>query len=161
MNQTSRPTVNSITQSLLILAIGGMAAGGTWWIKGPPTRMLVCDRTTLKPGEICVQDIPRDRDIVWIDARSRADWQRDGLPASLLWNEDAQEDALAMEAAVAMKVMTRNYIVVYCYDGQCNTSHNIASKVRKLNDRAEVWALYGGWRALSEAGLIRHPNQTP
>ncbi len=153
--------MNAIHQSILILAIGGFAAAGTWWIKGPPTRLLVCDPAALKPGEICMTDVPRDRDIVWIDARSRKDWEQDGLPGSLLWNEDGNEDMLAMEAEVAMKVMMTPYVVVYCYDGQCHTSHNIAARVRKLSDRAEVRVLYGGWRALAEAGLTRSPSRTP
>lgn len=145
----------------IMIGITAIAAMLTWWVQGPPNRALPCSPKDLKPDEICLTMIPSDRKMVWVDARSREAWKKNGLAGSILWNLDATEDMQAFEAECAMKIADTPYVVVYCGDEQCGTSRQIAERIRALGMGAEVHVLRGGWRALWEAGKIKDPKQTP
>ena len=147
--------MNSLGQLAAIGFISLSAAGGTLWITGPPVRKLTCDPTTLKAGEVCLEQISSDGKVLWIDARSRSDWQKTGVQGSLLWNLDPAEDMQAFEAEVAMRLMETPRVIVYCGDENCGISHQVAERIRALQMGAEVSVLRGGWRALSEAGRIK------
>ena len=153
--------MNAFVQLAAIVGISLAAAGGTYWIKGPPARTLSCDPATLKPGEVCLQQISPDAKVLWVDARLRKDWEKNGLPGSVLWNLDPGEDMQVFEADVAMRIMETPQVIVYCGDENCGLSHQIADKIRGLQLGADVSVLRGGWRALNEAGRIKDspPNQ--
>lgn len=150
--------MNALGQLAAILGISLAAAGGTYWIKGPPGRTFACDPATLKPGEVCLEQISPDAKVLWVDARLRKDWVKNGLPGSVLWNLDPAEDMQAFEADAAMRIMETPRVIVYCGDENCGLSHQIADKIRGLQIGAEVSVLRGGWRALSEAGRIKDSN---
>ncbi len=150
--------MNSLGQLAAIGFISGAAALGTYLVKGPPERQFVCDPATLKSDEICLQQIPPDAKILWIDARSRKDWQETGLPGSILWNLDASEDMQALEAEAAIRILETPRAIVYCSDENCGLSRQIAEKIRALQLGAEVSVLRGGWRALNDSGrLVKKP----
>jgi rhodanese-related sulfurtransferase len=153
--------MKAIGQLAVIAGISLAAAGGTYWIKGGPVRSFNCDPATLKPGEICLQQIPPDTRVLWVDARLRKEWQANGLTGSVLWNLDSNEDMQAMEAETAMRIIETPRVIVYCGDENCGLSHQVAEKIRALQLGAEVSVLRGGWRALSEAGRIKGSNQKP
>lgn len=134
------------------------AAVGTYLIKGAPTRSFFCDPATLKPGEVCLEQVPTDAKVLWVDARSRMDWEKSGLPGSVLWNLDPAEDMQVFEADIALKIMETPRVIVYCGDENCGLSSQIADRIRSLGLGAEVSVLKGGWRALSEAGRIKGSN---
>ncbi len=94
-------------------------------------------------------------EVVWVDARPRKDWEKNGVPGSLLWNLDPAEDMQAFEAEAAMKIAMTPKVIVYCGDENCGVSRQIAERIRAMDLGAEVFVLHGGWRALSEAGRIR------
>lgn len=150
--------MRAFRQLAVITAIALMAAGATWLVKGPPVRQLRCDPATLKPDEVCLQQIPENAELVWVDARSRVDWQKNGLPGSVLWNLDPGEDMQAFEAEVALRVAETPRVIVYCGDENCGVSRQVAERIRALGLGAEVSVLHGGWRALSEAGRVRNSN---
>jgi rhodanese-related sulfurtransferase len=150
--------MNAIGQLAAISAIALTAAGATWLIKGPPARNLVCDPAALKPDEVCLQQIPEGTQVVWVDARSRTDWKKNGLPGSVLWNLDPAEDMGAFEAEAAVRIAEVPRVIVYCGDESCGVSRQVAERIRALGLGAEVSVLHGGWRALSEAGRIRSSN---
>lgn len=145
--------------AIVLVALGG--AVGTWWIKGPPARVLVCDPATLKSDEVCLDSVRSAEGILWVDARSRGEWRRNGVPGSALWNLDPAEDAMAMEAEAAPRVMEARKVVVYCGDEQCGVSRQIADRIRKLDFGVPVVVLRGGWRALDEAGLVKGSSGKP
>ena len=147
--------MSALGQLAAIVMIAATAAGGTFWIKGPPARTFVCDPGTLKPDEICLQQIPSDARILWVDARLRKDWEKSGLPGSVLWNLDPAEDMQAFEADIAMRIMESPRVIVYCGDENCGLSREIAARIRALDLGAEVSVLRGGWRALNDAGRIK------
>ncbi len=150
--------MNAVGQLATIAIISLAASAGTFWIKGPPARSFVCDPATLKPDEVCLQQIGGSEKILWVDARLRKDWEKSGLPGSVLWNLDPAEDMQAFEADAAMRIMETPRVIVYCGDENCGLSHQIAERIRSLQLGAEVSVLRGGWRALKDAGRIKDSN---
>jgi rhodanese-related sulfurtransferase len=150
--------MNAFGQLAAIAAVALTASGATWLIKGPPVRTFACNPASLKPDELCIQQIPENTQVVWVDARSRADWKKNGLPGSVLWNLDPAEDMQAFEADVALRVAETPRVIVYCGDENCGLSRQVADRIRALGLGTEVYVLHGGWRALNEAGRIRNSN---
>ena len=141
-------------QAAAILALSAIAASITWGVAGPKEEP-PCDPTTLDKGEICLESISSDKTVLWIDARSRKEWEKNGLPGSILWNFDASEDFNALEAEAVMKIFNNPYVVVYCGDKGCATSRKIAEHITdKLQLEAEVYTLHNGWKALKLAGKV-------
>lgn len=147
--------MNAFGQLASILFISCAAAGGTYLLKGEPIRKLACDRATLKPGEVCLDQISPTDKILWVDARLRKDWVKSGVPDSVLWNLDPSEDMQVFEAETAMKIMETPRVIVYCGDENCGISSQVAERIRALQLGADVSVLRGGWRALSEAGRVK------
>lgn len=145
-------------QLVVISAVAMVAAGATWLVKGPPLRKFVCDPATVKADEVCLQQIPENAEVVWVDARSRAEWQKNGVPGSVLWNLDPSEDIQAFEAGVALRVTEVPRVIVYCDDESCGVSRQVAKRIQELGLGAEIFVLHGGWRALNEAGRIRNAS---
>lgn len=147
--------MNAFGQLAAIVSISCAAVGGTYLMKGEPVRKLLCDPATLKPGEVCLDQISPTDKILWVDARLRKDWEKTGVPDSILWNLDPSEDMQAFEAETAMKIMETPRVIVYCGDENCGISSQVAERIRALELGAEVSTLRGGWRALSEAGRVK------
>lgn len=148
-------------QIAVITAVSLAAAGVTFLMRGAPSRLLFCDIATLKPDEVCLQQIPPGADVVWVDARLRADWEKNGVEGSMLWNIDVAEDMLAFEAEAAVRIAANPRVIVYCGDENCGISRQVAERIRKMDLGAEVSVLRGGWRALNEAGRVRGSSRKP
>lgn len=146
--------MNALVQTAAIAVLALAAAGGTWVVVGPPSRVLRCDPAQLKPDEVCLEQVPAEG-VVWVDARPRKDWVANGLAGSMLWNIDPAEDMQAFEAEAVTRIATTPKVVVYCGDENCGVSRQVAARIRQLDLGAEVSVLHGGWRALSEAGRVR------
>jgi rhodanese-related sulfurtransferase len=153
--------MNSLGQLAVTGCISLAAAGGTFLIKGPPARALHCDPASLKSDEVCLESIPAGADVLWVDARTRSDWEKDGVVGSLLWNLDPAEDMQAFEAEAAVRMVAASRVVVYCSDENCGVSRQIAERIRKLDLGPEVLVLRGGWRALNEAGRVKGSSPKP
>ena len=150
--------MNFASQIAVIAAAALAAAAGTYLAKGPPVRQLFCDTATLKPDEICLQQIPAGTAVLWVDARPRAEWRKNGVEGSLLWNLDPAEDMLAFEAEAAARIVETPRVIVYCGDENCGISRQVADRIRRMDLGAQVSVLRGGWRALSEAGRVRNSS---
>jgi rhodanese-related sulfurtransferase len=142
-----------------IIGLALAAAGLTWLVKGPPERGVACAPAMLKPDEICLSRVMTEwRDaVLWVDARSRAEWNRKTVAGAALWNFDAGEDVQAFEAGVAMRLADGRPVVVFCASESCGVSRQVAESIRKLDMGNEVKVLYGGWRALQAAGAQGPP----
>jgi rhodanese-related sulfurtransferase len=143
------------TQLAIIATISLAAAGLTYLVKGPPARSHLCDPATRKADEICLSEITNPSGILWVDARSRAVWQKNGLPGSILWNLDPAEDMLAFEANNAEKIAAAQKVIIYCGDENCGVSRQVAERIRQLDLGPQVLVLNGGWRALKDAGRVQ------
>ncbi len=142
-------------QIAVIAAIALSATAVTYLTKGHPVRSLFCDPATLKPDEVCLQQLPKDMAVLWVDARPRKDWEKNGVEGSMLWNLDPAEDMQAFEAEAAVRIAATPRVIVYCGDENCGISRQVAERIRQMDLGAEVSVLRGGWRALSEAGRVR------
>ncbi len=141
--------MNAAAQLGIIAVIAVAAAGGTRLVKGPvgKTSIPECHRSTLGEGEICPADVAGN--VLWIDARSRAEWEKNGVKGSILWNLDPRENANEMEAAAAMLIAGGvDQVIVYCSSEACGTSKQIAERIRALGLGTPVKTLRGGWDAL-------------
>ncbi len=152
--------MKALGQLAVIVALALLAAGATLIVKGPPHRGVACDPATLQPDEVCLGDVmaPGSGEVLWVDARPRKDWQESGLPGSLLWNLDPREDLQLFEAELAMRIIEVPRVIVYCGDENCGASRQVAKQIRDLGLGGEVSVLYGGWRALRDAGLVKDSN---
>jgi len=153
--------MNAIAQLAVLATIAFSAAGTTWLVKGPPVRTLACDPARIAPDEVCIDQIPPAAQVLWVDARSRGEWRENGLPGSVLWNLDPDEDMTTFEAEVAMRIIETPRVIVYCGDENCGVSRQVAERIRALGLDAEVSVLFGGWRALDEAGRITGSSSGP
>ncbi len=135
--------MNSFTQFIVLAAIAA-AASGTTWLMFPPKKTAppICDPSAIPADEICFDQVPTDA--LWIDARTRTEWQTNGFPGSILWNLDPKEDALQMEAEAITKASESKLIVVYCTSKACDSSRQIAAKIRTFDPNLNVKILHGG-----------------
>lgn len=145
--------MNTVVQFATVIGFSLAAAGATWLANGSPVvikpKEVSCDRSLLKDNEICLDDVPEN--VLWIDARSRSEWEENGLDGSVLWNMDPKEDDQTLEADVAASIFESGaaLVVVYCGSEACGTSQIIADRVRNLSLGPSVKVLHGGWDALS------------
>lgn len=140
--------MNSAAQLGVIALISLAAAGGTWVVRKPAPAPApeACDPSKLPADEICPASVSGK--VTWVDARSRAEWEKDGMKGSVLWNLDPAEDANAMEAAAAASIYGAQLAVVYCGSASCGTSRQVAERIRKMDLGPQVKVLHGGWAAL-------------
>jgi len=144
--------MNAAAQLGIIALISLAAAAGTWLVKGPPPKAaaFACDPAKLDEGEICLADVAGN--VLWVDARSRAEWEENGLQGSILWNLDPKEDGNEMEAGAVMRIAAGvGQVVVYCGSEACGTSRQIAGRIRALDLGTPVKTLHGGWDALRDS----------
>lgn len=146
---------------LQLLAIGVavvLAAGVTYWVQGPPDRSVPCDPALLPADEVCLARVLGEwgGDVLWVDARTRAEWERDSLEGSVLWSTEPGEDMNAFEMQVAEKMLDGRRVVVFCANENCGVSREVAGRIRKLDLGNEIYVLHGGWRALvASPGVIK------
>lgn len=93
--------------------------------------------------------------VLWIDARSRKDWETNGIPGSLLWNLDSKEDFQRFEEDAMQRLVEGPPVVVYCNEGNCGISLQVVERILKLGVTEDVYALHGGSGALRTAGMLK------
>jgi rhodanese-related sulfurtransferase len=149
--------MKALAQLAAVLALAFAAAAVTYWVKGPPNRAVRCDPSGLKPDEVCLERVMTEwkGQVLWVDARSRAEWERDGMAGALLWNLDPNENMQTFEADAAGRMLEGPRVVVYCSNENCGVSREVAKKIRDTQLSNEVFVLYGGWRALASAKLTK------
>lgn len=84
------------------------------------------------------------RDALWLDARSRADYEAAHVPGALLLNEDEWEALLplVMERWDGVQPM-----LVYCGGESCHASEAVARRLKRELGEIKVLVLNGGWPA--------------
>lgn len=143
--------MNWAAQLVVIGVISSIAAGASWILREEPKhpQIFVCDPTAIAEGEICLADVVEGA--LWIDARPRSDWEKNGVEGSILWNFDPAEDARKFESDAAMRIIEAPLVVVYCGSEACGTSKQVADLISKLDLGPPVKVLYGGWDALKDS----------
>jgi rhodanese-related sulfurtransferase len=99
----------------------------------------------LAPGEVRLATVLMwGESVQWVDARSRAKYERTHIPGALLLNEDEWEKLVGpfLDAWDADRTL-----VVYCDGGSCETSQAVAERIRNELKIGGVYVLKGGWAA--------------
>jgi hypothetical protein len=140
--------MNALTQFVVIGAISLAAAGGSWLLRKPPLEKpaFTCDPAKLRDDEICLADVKGN--VLWVDARSRSEWQANGLKGSILWNMDPKENANLFEAEALPHIVAAELVVIYCGSEKCGTSREVAGRISKMDIGPPVKVLHGGWDAI-------------
>jgi rhodanese-related sulfurtransferase len=152
--------MNTLQQTAAVAAIALAGAGLTWRLAGPPDRSVPCEQSRLPAGEVCLATVTGEwgGEVVWVDARPRAEWQRDGLRGSILLTTHEAENFQDLVAAALERLAVAKRVVIYCSDSGCATSHEVAKQLRGFGIGPEYYVLHGGWRSLAAAGLVSGPN---
>lgn len=143
--------MNPLTQLAALVAVSASAAGITWLVKGPPEKVPLeqCDPLQLKEDELCLSQVSGN--VLWVDARPRAEWEKRSVEGAILWNLDPKENQQTFEAEAAMKVLEAELVVVYCGSEACGTSREVADRIRALQMGPPVKVLHGGWDAIKDS----------
>ncbi len=120
----------------------------------PVEKEPICDPAKLKSGEICLATIQEIgiSEVIWVDARSQDDWRKNGIRGSYWLSHEKFDVSLA---EIAPRLIEGKPVVVYCNAIGCNTSIEIAERIKNYQLAKEVHALHGGWKTLLHAGLVK------
>lgn len=88
--------------------------------------------------------------VLWIDARKRAEFEKEHAPGAMLLNEFEWDDILFEGGFEHLVSNGDKRFVVYCGNQTCKTSKKIAARLREKRF-ADVYVLKGGWGALKKA----------
>lgn len=129
--------LNRALKMAVSLAVLAAAPAGFSWI-----RLRAADQA-LTPYEVIVNDprLPKG-DLIWVDARSRDEYDRGHVPGAILLNEENWNSLLGNLFEAWQPPRT---IVVYCNVG-CQTSQKVADRLRDLGIEP-VYVLKGGYDA--------------
>ncbi len=82
--------------------------------------------------------------VLWVDARTRAKFERGHIAGAVLLNEDEWDGLMP---AFFDAWMPDKIIVVYCDGGGCDASHDVARRLHDHFKLANFHVLKGGWSA--------------
>ena len=140
---------------LCVSLLSSLAAFITYKVVGPPDRSVPCDESSLPEHFVCLATVREwpENDILWVDARPRENWEKDGVEGSVLVND--QEDWIDLEMGFMSKIMLepKPFVVVYCNQSGCGSSKYVANQLREKHAGElgfQVFVLEGGIDALQQ-----------
>ena len=138
----SRP----LREILLLCGLALLPAGGSALLH---RQEIPWRADALRPGEISLREALRLRQqILWVDARSRREYDAEHIPGALLLNEP-EWDALLL--ALLDRWRPGQRVVVYCGSGACRASRAVAEQLKEFN-LGPVEVLQGGWEKWKKEG---------
>jgi len=130
-----------ILKDVAVLTSIALGLSSISWIRWNAKAQLVA------PNEVIASDFRlRSSNIVWVDARSQIDYDKEHVTGAVLLNED-RWDALLGRVFEIWK--PEKPIVVYCSPG-CQASEKVAQRLRDLG-LEPVYFLKGGYDAWKQA----------
>lgn len=138
-----------------LVFLSGAAALVTYRVVGPPDRSVACNPEDLPEHHVCLATVREwpPEEVLWVDARPRKDWERDGVEGAILLNDQEEWLDLEPEFVFQMTMEPKPRVVVYCNQSGCGSSKDVANRLRERHAEAlgfEVFVLHGGARALQE-----------
>ena len=153
--------MRALAEAAALVGAAVLAAGVMWLVTGGPDRTVPCDPATLEDGYVCLETVmTAPEGVLWVDARPRALWERNGMAGSILLTDDAAEDWDSLLAEAGERLVTAERVVVYCGQEGCGSSKAVAAKIRESGLAPEVKVLFGGWKALFGAGVVAARSAT-
>ena len=101
-------------------------------------------REALAKDEITLESAQAIPNVVWIDARTSADFEREHIPGAFLLNEDEWNSLLGK---FAVEFQPDQTLVIYCDSLECNASRKVAERLRKELGAEKIYLLKGGWES--------------
>jgi rhodanese-related sulfurtransferase len=89
-------------------------------------------------------------DVVWIDARSRANYEADHLPGAILLNPEEWGE-LVFNSQESLQAAFTRPVIVYCDGDACTRSGEVSELLREQMGLDPVYILQGEWRELRSA----------
>ena len=125
------------------------------WHPERPALYLVPNQ--LRDDEIVLDKVlewDADKGVVWIDARSRANFDKSRVKGAYLLNE--MEDFYSLLEPIWSEIQNKSDLpfIVYCSSESCLASRKVAEKLRESVGVSEVYILKGGEKSLTERGLL-------
>ena len=125
------------------------------WHPERPALYLVPNQ--LRDDEIMLDKVlewDADKGVVWIDARSRANFDKSRVEGAYLLNE--MEDFYSLLEPIWSEIQNKSDLpfIVYCSSESCLASRKVAEKLRESVGVSEVYILKGGEKSLTERGLL-------
>lgn len=106
------------------------------------------DPQELGAGEVDLAMVDAwDREVLWVDARSEAEFAEDRIPGAVLLNQDRFDEQLV---GLLDAWDGRAAIVVYCDSRQCGASGAVARRLREDMGLPDVYVLKAGWKSWQE-----------
>lgn len=87
-------------------------------------------------------------DVLWVDARTREEYEQGHIPGAILLNE-YEWDALLGELLLE-HYQQEARIIVYCGGGTCEASRDVAERLSEILPGNEIRHLLGGYPAWKE-----------
>lgn len=137
-------------QAAVLIALSAAAAGLTYHFH-PKAPALHLYEAPAAEGEVTLAQARQweaEGGVLWIDARARAQYDKEHVPGALLLNEE-EWDTLMLERINDLMGNQRP-VVIYCDAQQCDASHRLAQKLTDLGI-PQIHVLAGGWPAWKSA----------
>ncbi|BCX47305.1 hypothetical protein HAHE_12130 [Haloferula helveola] len=157
--------MKSSVEVALIAGFAILAGTGTWFASGRPSGEPVTElaQTPLKEGEVRLQTLLEEgtTGVLWVDARRKDAWQKDGLEGSIHVTTLSDEDLGMQIVRHENAFFGAAKVVIYCDDLHCSLSHDLAERMKAEYSAlvaGEILVLQGGMTALREAGMIKDSN---
>ena len=134
--------MSAVRQALLLIALAFVPAIG----EAIYFRNKVSWQSPIPASELMTVDQARSwgDNVIWVDARPDEEFARDHVPGALSLNEDRWNELLPQFLAVWAP---GKKVVVYCSSQSCNSSREVARRLRKEAQLSDVFVLEGGWEA--------------
>lgn len=95
------------------------------------------------PGQVTLAQAEAWGDnVLWVDARPSDDFDAGHVPGAVQLNEDRWDQLLAQ---MLMQWSPERKVVVYCSAQSCQTSHEVAERLRQQAGLKNIHVLQGGW----------------
>ena len=120
--------------SLVLLALVPAAASAFFHPKRPAWKS---DEITLATTRSWRENV------LWVDARAQADFEKAHIPGAVLLNENTWDELLLD----VLRAAPGRALVVYCSSSRCQSSHEVARRLRDEVGLPHVYVLRGGWEA--------------
>ena len=138
----------------IIVAISGLVI--YLWHPDSPPFYLVAGQ--LRNDEVELEQVlnwANDKGVVWIDARSRQDYEKSHVDGAYLLNEI--EDFYKLLEPIWSEIQNNADLpfIVYCSSESCLASRKVSEKLKDTVGIAEVYILEGGLKSLIDSGLIK------
>jgi rhodanese-related sulfurtransferase len=141
-------------QAILILLLAALAgaASAVFHPRRPPWYE-VRDAAEMRWGISLTEakEIIRRGEVVWVDARTGANYEAGHLPGAILLNPEEWGDLL-FQSQEALQAAFDRPVIVYCDGDACTRSAEVGQRLRELMGLDPVYVLQGEWRELLDTG---------